>query len=91
MHVNGDATISYRQPIVVLMNVSKVLEGSENKKEVISDLLYNVAPLTDDRCSYNAMIEFVTIRKLKGNLFRPVDKIDDCSNSNPYSQAHSSI
>ena len=41
---NGDATISYHQPIVVLMNTSKVLERSENKKEVISDLLFNMAP-----------------------------------------------
>ena len=41
---NGDAAISYHQPIVVLMNASKVLEGSENKKEVISDLLFNMAP-----------------------------------------------
>jgi hypothetical protein len=24
------------------------------------------APLFDERCSYNAMIEFITIRKLKG-------------------------
>jgi site-specific DNA recombinase len=41
---NGDAAISYHQPIVVLMNTSKVLERSENKKEVISDLLFNMAP-----------------------------------------------
>jgi hypothetical protein len=25
-----------------------------------------LAPLTDERCNYNAMIEYVTIRKLKG-------------------------
>ena len=25
-----------------------------------------VAPLFDKRCNYNAMIEFVTIKKLKG-------------------------
>ena len=24
------------------------------------------APLTDERCNYNAMIEYVTIKKLKG-------------------------
>ena len=24
------------------------------------------APLIDERCNYNAMIEYVTIRKLKG-------------------------
>jgi len=45
---NGDAAISYHQPIVVLMNASKVLEGSENKKEVISDLLFNMALLVDE-------------------------------------------
>ncbi len=27
--------------------------------------LSRVAPLTDERCNYNAMIEYVTIRKLK--------------------------
>ena len=26
-----------------------------------------LAPLTDERCNYNAMIEYVTIRKLKIN------------------------
>ena len=29
-------------------------------------MFYELAPLTDERCNYNAMIEFVTIRKLKG-------------------------
>ncbi|MFM7911878.1 MAG: hypothetical protein ACKO9W_06810, partial [Bacteroidota bacterium] len=61
---NGDAAISYHQPIVVLMNASKVLEGSDNKKEVNYDLLFNMAPLIDERCSYSAMIEYVTLRKL---------------------------
>ena len=61
---NGDAAISYHQPIVVLMTASKVLEGSENKKEVISDLLFNMTPLTGEICSHNAMIEYVTIREL---------------------------
>jgi len=28
--------------------------------------LSSVAPLTDERCNYNAMIEYVTIKKLKG-------------------------
>ena len=27
--------------------------------------LSSVAPLTDERCNYNLMIEYVTIRKLK--------------------------
>jgi hypothetical protein len=29
-------------------------------------LLLLFAPLTDERCNYNAMIEYVTIKKLKG-------------------------
>lgn len=28
--------------------------------------LSSLAPLTDERCNYNAMIEYVTIRKLRG-------------------------
>jgi hypothetical protein len=31
-----------------------------------SEWLAQFAPLSDERCSYNAMIEYVTIRKLKG-------------------------
>jgi hypothetical protein len=36
------------------------------EKAIISDGLSIVAPLFLERCSYNAMIEYVTIRKLKG-------------------------
>jgi len=36
------------------------------EKAIISDGLSIVAPLFDKRCNYNAMIEFVTIKKLKG-------------------------
>ena len=67
-----------------IMLASKVLQKNKNKKEVKNDLLSKMAPLTDERCSYNAMIEYVTIRKLKGNLFRPVQKIDNCTNASPY-------
>jgi hypothetical protein len=42
------------------------LESKENKKEVISDLFSFTALLFFERCNYNTMIEFVTIRKLKG-------------------------
>ena len=38
----------------------------DNSKVIISDGLSSVAPLTDERCNYKAMIEYVTIRKLKG-------------------------
>ena len=37
-----------------------------DKKGDISVALCTLAPLTDERCNYNAMIEYVTIRKLKG-------------------------
>jgi hypothetical protein len=64
---NGKAAApKYTPPIEVLINARRVLEGSKNKKEVINDLLCTVAPLFNERCSYNAMIEYVTIRKLKG-------------------------
>jgi hypothetical protein len=36
------------------------------EKAIIPDGLSSVAPLFNERCSYNAMIEYVTIRKLKG-------------------------
>jgi hypothetical protein len=38
----------------------------DKEKAIISDGLSSVAPLTDERCNYNAMIEYVTIKKLKG-------------------------
>ena len=31
-----------------------------------TNALSNLAPLFDESCNYNAMIEYVTIRKLKG-------------------------
>ena len=42
------------------------LENHKKEKEVENDLLSIMAPLFNERCSYNAMIEYVTIRKLKG-------------------------
>ena len=53
------------KPIEVLLNASKVLQGCKKEKEVKIDLLPTLAPLIDERCNYNAMIEYVTIRKLK--------------------------
>ena len=42
---NGKAAApSFTQPIEILINASKVLENSKNKKEVISDLLFTLAP-----------------------------------------------
>jgi len=37
-----------------------------NKKRGRNDLFSQLAPLFNERCSYNAIIEYVTIRKLKG-------------------------
>jgi hypothetical protein len=39
---------------------------TDKEKAIISDGLSSLAPLFDERCSYNAIIEYVTIRKLKG-------------------------
>jgi hypothetical protein len=36
----------------------------DKEKAIISDGLSSVAPLFNERCNYNAMIEFLTIRKL---------------------------
>ena len=64
---NGKAaTPKYTPPIEVLINARVVLEGSKNNKEVYKDLLCTLAPLFYERCNYNSMIEFITIRKLKG-------------------------
>jgi hypothetical protein len=41
-------------------------ELPDKEKVIISDGLSNEAPLFEERCNYNAMIEYVTIRKLKG-------------------------
>jgi len=43
------ATTPFSVPVQVLINTSRVLEGTKN-----------------ERCKCNAMIEYVTIRKLKG-------------------------
>jgi hypothetical protein len=56
----------FTPPIEILFNASKVLEKNKKEKEVVSDLLFTLAPLFDRNCSYNAMIEYVTIRKIKG-------------------------
>jgi hypothetical protein len=37
----------------------------DKEKAIISDGLCILAPLTDERCNYNAMIEFLNIKKFK--------------------------
>jgi hypothetical protein len=46
------------------MQHPKALTGKE--KAIISDGLSIMAPLFNERCNYNPMIEYVTIRKFKG-------------------------
>jgi hypothetical protein len=45
---------------------SKVLQKNKNKKEVKNDLLSKMAPPVVKSCSYNSIIEYITISKLKG-------------------------
>jgi hypothetical protein len=60
------ATTPFTEPIRVLFDLNEVLKESKNKKRGRNDLFLICAPLTDERCNYNAMIEYVTIKKLKG-------------------------
>jgi hypothetical protein len=56
----------FTPPIEILFNASKVLEKNKKEKEVVSDLLFTLAPLIGESYNFNAMISFKTIRKLKG-------------------------
>jgi DNA invertase Pin-like site-specific DNA recombinase len=60
------AAPSFTPPIEILINASKVLEKKKKEKEVVSDLLFTLAPLFDRSCNYNAMIECLSVRKSKG-------------------------
>jgi hypothetical protein len=42
------------------------LIGKEKAIRQLTNGLSSWAPLFDERCNYNAMIEYITIRKLKG-------------------------
>jgi hypothetical protein len=42
--------------------IQKIEKIKTKKKPIISDRL---APLIDERCNYNSLIEYVTIKKLK--------------------------
>jgi len=59
-----DATIIFTKPIEVILQIFNQLENHKKKKEVENDLFELIAPLFDERCNYNAMIEYVIIRKL---------------------------
>jgi site-specific DNA recombinase len=45
------ATTPFTIPIQVLFKISKVLQGTKNKKEVENDLLSALAPLTAESCN----------------------------------------
>ena len=38
----------------------------DKEKAIISDGLSSVAPLNDESCNFNALVEYVTVKKLKG-------------------------
>ncbi len=61
-----DATIIYTKPIEVILLIFNELQNRGHKRRGQLDLFFQLAPLTDERCNYNPMIEYVTIRKLKG-------------------------
>jgi hypothetical protein len=63
---NKVAAISLQKPIEVLLNASKVLQGSKKEKEVKIDLLPTLAPLIDESCSYSKMLDLMIICKVKG-------------------------
>jgi len=65
-NLEKDATISYTKPIEVIFQIFNQLQSGKIKKQVDVDLFSLVAPITNERCSYNSMIEFVFINKLKG-------------------------
>jgi hypothetical protein len=60
-----DAIIIFTKPIEVINMIFNELENHKKEKEVDYDLFYKLAPLSNESCSYNAMIEYRTIRKLK--------------------------
>jgi len=58
------AAAPFTPEIVSILNACKVLENSKNKQEIISDLLFTLAPLLDRSCSWNSIIQYTIIRNL---------------------------
>lgn len=50
------ATTPFTQPIQVLFKISKVLQGSKNKKEVENNLLSTLAPQTAQSCNQEVSV-----------------------------------
>ena len=42
------------------------IQGVFSSRSEVTNILCTLAPLTDERCNHNSMIEYVTIRKLNG-------------------------
>jgi hypothetical protein len=63
---NKNTTTPISEPFQLLLNVGRGLQGVGKEKEVNFDLFPTLAPLIDESCSYNSLIEYVTIRRLKG-------------------------
>jgi len=42
------------------------IQGVFSSRRGLEEFTYYLAPLFDERCNYNSMIEYVTIGKLKG-------------------------
>jgi hypothetical protein len=58
------ATCEFTTPVQVLFNASKVFEGFNIKKEVISDFLSCLAPLTVESCNFFHNILCLCIKRV---------------------------
>jgi len=58
-----DATVTYTKPIEVIFQIFNELQSHKNKKQVISDLFSQVAPLIYDRSSYSPLTEYIILYK----------------------------
>jgi hypothetical protein len=63
---NKNTATPIYEPFQLLLNVGRGLQGVGKEKEVNFDLFPTLAPLLDESGSYNKMIEYVTMRILKG-------------------------
>jgi hypothetical protein len=73
------ATIPFSIPVQVLINTSKVLEDSKNKKETISSLLSIMAPLTSQNLN-QIKEELLILSKLQDFLVHPFSIKNNCRN-----------
>jgi len=62
---NKNTTTPISEPFQLLLNVGRGLQGVGKEKEVNFDLFSTLAPLIEESCNNNAMIEYVSIKKLK--------------------------